>query len=260
MTDFRVVATSRDTAQATASLHEMGRALQAAGLPIVSIASHGVSFMSDAGYEIVLGDPGCTVIVTRRAPDRLVKAVTDALAAHMAKLIAERDARADIRMTLADACVIAGRTTGRRFPDEARGIAGLPVIAMSGGEAVYTGGKGALASQTGQPVMSWLRRAIRAHLDDDRVTYVNDVLTIKQPMDLPETMLASCTGHPVDRIADFAPFRRQQVLIARAWMHADSKGVRRLKIRVKSASLGLHDAAKAIDRVHDLARMGKVAA
>ena len=33
-----------------------------------------------------------------------------------------------------------------------------------------------------------------------------------------------------------------------------------VKVRVKSASLGLHDAAKVIDRVHDLKRMGRIAA
>ena len=257
---FRVVAGPRDDAQALVTMRHAGEALGAAGLAITSIASYGVSFMPGAGYQLVFDDPGCTVMVTARSPDRLTTAVSAALALHADKLATERAARDDIRTTLADACIIAGLTTGRRFPDEARRIAGLPTITIKGTDAVFSGGTGSFTSQAGQPTAFWQRRAIRARHDDAQVTYRDDVLNFKEPMTMSEVLLAACVGRRVDQLVDFAPFRRQDILVARAWMHLDGKGVGRLKVRVKSASLGLHDAAKAIDRVHDLKRMGKVAA
>lgn len=261
MTDaLQVVAGPRDTAQALVTMRHAGEFLRSAGLPILSIASHGVSFMPNAGYRIVLDDPGCVVFITARSPDRLATAIAAALTLHAKKLAAERDARADIRTSLADACIIAGLTVGRRFPDAARSIAGLPTIDIQGAGASFTGGKGSLVSPAGKATASWQRRAIRAGYDDDRVTYRDEVLTFRETMTMSEVLLAACVGRPVDRLVDFAPFRLQDIVVARAWMNVDGKGDERLKVRVKSASLGLHDAAKIIDRVHDLKRMGRIAA
>jgi hypothetical protein len=259
MTDYRIIATPRDNAQTTATMHGIAREMQAAGMPVLSVASTGVSFMPGAGYEIVLGDPGCRIVVPARSPDRIVSAVGDALRIHEAAIAAERNARADIRTTLADACVLAGLLTGRRYPDEARRIAGLPTITIDVEGAKFTGGTGSYSLQVGQPVMAWQRRAIRASLDTAGATYSGDVLTVRRDMQVPDALLISCVGRPVEHLVDFAPFRRQAVEIARAWVQVDSKGVGRLKIRVRSASLSLYEAAKAIDRVHDLARMGRAA-
>ena len=253
MTDFLVAAKHHDS---PSRIEEMTRVAQALHdvTPVRSIETQGPSYMPRAGYRIILDDPGCIVTTLLYSPERVVDPVVRALDAHRAKLDAERMARETPMTTVADAAILAEVTTGRQFPTQARSITGLPLIVVGVDGTTYADGSGFLKPRAGPPRMGWSHRRITGSYGDPVARFADDVLTLKAGAEMPEALLSACTGRRVDEVVDFAPFRRQEVRVARAWIHRTKKASV-LKLRVRSEAIGLHEAAKVIDRANDLRRM-----
>lgn len=234
-------------------LRVVGAAVHAA-VPIRSISQIGVSYMPSGRYEIVVDAPRCTVSVSTRPADRVAEAVVNALATHAAKLAAECVSRDTLTTTRMDAALMADCTTGRRFPAEARGIARPPRIEVAGGKEKYRPGEGSSIAQAGETLMTWSAGRIRAHRDDDVLTYGSDTLTIKAPQNLPWTLLLALPGRQLDQVVDFAVLRGQGAEVVKASINKAGQ----LRLRVRSEIIGLHEAAKIIDRIHHLRQMGKL--
>lgn len=246
----------RDSAMRIALMRRFADLVHAV-TPVERVATYGLTWMGGNGYSIVLREPACSFKLPEMTPERGAAAIAAALAKFGAKLHKAAADRAVLRTTVHDAALIGEIVAGRRFRAEAEAIANPPHVTITADGVKFETGMGMKAVAGGRTILWWKDGRIRAHYRDDQgIECIGGALILTGRKRMPETLVAAMKGRRLDQVVDFPPLRRQDVTVVGAAQRDTAKGTV-LRIRIRSAEIGMADAAKVVDRARALRQMGK---